>query len=93
MLGKAPPVPVVEGQRHAFPFTERRRDRVGEAAAVRLDRINAIDNDEDVLAGAYALLDFVLIQPHELAIDLRADEPGSPELSSDLYIGTVRGSG
>ena len=84
---------MVEGERHAFAFAERRRNGIGEAAAVRLDGINAIDNDQDVPAGAYALLDFVLIQPHELPIDLRADEPGSPELSSDLYIGTVRGSG
>src|SRR5437763_10266587 len=93
MLRKTAPISVVERQRDPFTFAERRRNGIGKAAAIRLDGINAIDNDQHVLAGAYALFGLVLVQPHELAVDLRPNEPGSPELSSDLYIGTVCGSG
>ena len=43
MIGKTAPISVVDRQRDPFTFAERRRNSIGEAAAIGLDGINAID--------------------------------------------------
>ncbi len=93
MLGKAPAVAVVDGQGHPFTFTECRRDRVGQSAAICLDGIDPIDDDEHVLARSHALLRAIVIEAQELAIDLRTNESCCPKLCGHFDVWPVRRSG
>ena len=90
MLGEAPAVTVVEGQRHPFALAECRRHGLGQPAAVLCGRGDAINENQHIRTGADALFRARFVQSHDLTIHLGAHESRGAQLCGDLDVGTLR---
>ena len=91
MLGKAPPVAVVQRHRDTFALAERRRDRIGETATILRGGRDPVYDNEHVLAGPHASFDAIIVQPNDCSVDLGPDKTGCSELRRDFDVGTMRG--
>ena len=93
MRGKAPAVAVLERYRDAFALAKGGRDRVGQAAPVRLGRGQTVDHDQHLGGLAHRLLGVGLIEADDGAVQLGAHEPGGAQLRRDVDVRPMRAGG
>ena len=93
MLGEAPPVAIVERHCDALAFAEGRGDRIGQTTAILQGWRDSIDQHENVRARPHPSFRALLIETHDIAVDLGAHESGRTQLRGNLDIRTLGGLG
>ena len=93
MGGKAAAVAVVEGHGHALALVEGRGDRVRESCPAGFHRRDTVDHHEDLACFPHTSLGVGGVETGQDAVELRAHEPGGPELCRDFDLGPMRARG